>query len=115
MKFSIYVVAGAAPAFLSLLAQSFVLPSPTENCSTFTEAISSSLADQQITVINTTLVLSNSTSQNIYEYCLVNAQVAYTKNDTLSFQMYLPDASAWTGRFMAVGEIVQHSLSYGKV
>jgi hypothetical protein len=108
MKLSIYPVAltVAALSYLFPLAHSFVHPSPTKNCSNFAGAIAKSLAGQQTTIINTTLVPSNSTSKNIYEYCLVNAQVAYTRNDTLVFQMYLPDSAAYTGRFMAVGKLM---------
>jgi hypothetical protein len=116
MKLHIYPVAIAVvvPGLLTSPAHSFVLPNPTKNCSNFAEAIAKSLAGQQTTIINTTLVPATSTSQNVYEYCLVNAQVAYTRNDTLVFQMFLPDAAAYTGRFLAVGEFILCSLLYGE-
>ena len=91
-----------ALVLLFLEVQSFVLPKPTQNCSTFAASLSKSFAGQKITIFNATLVLANSTS-NDYEYCQVVGKVAYGNNDTLNFQVYLPEATAYTGRFMAVG------------
>ncbi|KAH8598407.1 tannase and feruloyl esterase [Bisporella sp. PMI_857] len=84
-------------------AQSSVLPKLTQNCSTLTESLAQSFAGKKVTIINTALIPANSTSGNEYEYCQVIGKVAYTSNNTLNFNVYLPDATAYTGRFMAVG------------
>ncbi|PVI02662.1 tannase and feruloyl esterase [Periconia macrospinosa] len=40
---------------------------------------------------------------NQFPFCRVNAQVAYGNNDTLKFEVWLPDAGSYNKRFMAVG------------
>jgi hypothetical protein len=100
MKFStITSVAATAAFFLSIGAQSIALEKPT-SCSNLTESAASKLQRQSGTIINTTLVAATSSTP---EYCKVIASIAYGKNDTLNFQVYLPAAHNWTGRFMAVG------------
>ena len=92
-----------ALSLLSSAVQSFVLPAPTRDCSTFAATLAKTFAGQTTTIVNATLIPANSTSGNEYEYCQVIGKVAYGGNNTLNFQLYLPDATAYTGRFMAVG------------
>ena len=103
MKLSMIVYVGAS-ALVTSVAQSLVLPKPTQNCSTFAQTISHSFAGQEVTIINSTLVPANSTGSSEFEYCQLYGKIAYAGNNTLNFQVYLPDATAYTGRFMAVGE-----------
>ncbi|KAF8852697.1 tannase and feruloyl esterase [Acephala macrosclerotiorum] len=100
MKLSSYM---ALVALLAALAQSLVLPEPTHNCSTFAQDFTESVASYNATITNSTLVLANSAAGNNYTFCKIFGQVTYEGNNTLNFQLYLPDAPAWTGRFMAVG------------
>lgn len=100
MKLSCLVT--LASLFLGL-GNPFVLPNPTQNCSTFAQDYSESVASQNATIINSTLILANSAAGNNFTFCMVFGQVAYEGNNSLNFQLYLPDATAWTGRFVAVG------------
>jgi hypothetical protein len=99
MKFSSF----SLNAWLLAAAQSFVLSKPTQNCSTFAQNIQRSFASKKVTISSSTLIASNATSTNEFDYCEVVGKVAYTDNDTLNFLVYLPDVEAYTGRFMAVG------------
>lgn len=103
MKFSSNAVLWVTTLLFSDV-DSFVLPKPTQNCSTFAESLAKSFASQKVTIMNSTLIPANSTSSNEHEYCQLVGKVAYTNNDTLNFQVYLPDATAYAGRFMAVGK-----------
>lgn len=44
---------------------------------------------------------------NQVAFCQVVASVAYGGNETLNFQLWLPDTSMYKGRFMAVGEVFE--------
>lgn len=100
MKLSYFMALVALVA----LAQSLVLPELIQNCSTFAKDFTESMTSQNATIINSTLVPANSAAGNNYTFCKVLGQVAYEGNNTLNFQLYLPEAMAWTGRFMAVGQ-----------
>ncbi|PVH72277.1 tannase and feruloyl esterase [Cadophora sp. DSE1049] len=100
MKLSSFL---ALVALLAALARSLVLPESAQNCFTFAQDFAGSVASQSATLINSTLILANSAAGNNYTFCKIVAQVTYEGNNSLNFQLYLPDATAWTGRFMAVG------------
>ena len=110
MKFSSSVSFWAIALLFSDV-QSFVLLKPTQDCFTLTQSLQKSFRGQDTTILNTTLVPANSVSGNNYEYCQVIGKVAYADNNTLNFQVYLPDATAYTGRFMAVGKFKPYSSS----
>jgi feruloyl esterase len=93
-----------AVALLLPHVKSLVLPKPSQDCSIFAKSLVKSFSGQEITIVNSTLVPANSPNKNEYEYCQVIGKVAYASNDTLNFQVYLPDSTAYNGRFMAVGK-----------
>jgi hypothetical protein len=103
MKFSSSVSRWVIALLLSDV-QSFVLLKPTQDCLTLAQSLQKSFTGQDTAILNTTLVPANSISGNKYEYCQVIGKVAYADNNALNFQVYLPDATAYTGRFMAVGK-----------
>lgn len=103
MKLSIFCL-GALALFPNV--QSLALLKPTQDCSsTFILSLARSFSGQPTIILNATLIPANSRGGNEYDYCQVIGKVAYPSNNTLNFQVYLPEATAYTGRFMAVGKI----------
>ncbi|CZR52794.1 related to feruloyl esterase B precursor [Phialocephala subalpina] len=90
-------------ALIATHVKALVLSTPSQNCSTFAQDFAQSVSSQNATIINSTLVPANSAAGNNYTFCKVYGQVAYAGNDTLNFQLYLPEIEMWSGRFMAVG------------
>lgn len=78
------------------------------DCMTFIQNLS---LPENTTITNTThhqphTVNVTSGSQNIYNkyaFCEVDGIVSYGRNSSLHFSVYLPDATSYNGRFMAVG------------
>ncbi|KAH0029349.1 tannase and feruloyl esterase, partial [Aureobasidium melanogenum] len=78
------------------------------DCVTFIRNLS---LPENTTITNTThhqphTVNVTSGAQNIYNkyaFCEVDGIISYGKNSSLHFSVYLPDALAYNGRFMAVG------------
>lgn len=99
---SIISVATGAVVLVSSYAQAVSLPRYSTCSDLIAKTVASSLASQNCTVISATLIAANG---SIPEYCNVSASVAYGNGDTLNFDLFLPDAANWNGRFMAVGKI----------
>jgi hypothetical protein len=76
---------------------SLTIPRNPQDCNAFSQNAPSI---QNVTLINSTLILAY---ENTSSFCKVLGQVAYGSNDTLNFQLWLPDADSYNGRFMAVG------------
>ncbi|KAI5247141.1 tannase and feruloyl esterase [Aureobasidium subglaciale] len=78
------------------------------DCTSFTRNIT---LPGNTTITNTTYhdthtVIITSGKDNIYNryaFCEVEGVLSYGSNSTLHFSVYLPDASSYNGRFMAVG------------
>ena len=104
MQFSIHVFVWVTFITCHHAVHCFVLPRSTANCSTFEKFLQQSLGGLNTTVTSTVLIAANSSS-NVHDYCQVVGSVAYTSNDSLHFEVWLPDAEAYTGRFMAVGTL----------
>lgn len=83
---------------------SLTLPRSTQDCISFAQTAP---AIQNVTLLNSTLISANnlnlSGTLNSPSFCRVLGQVAYGSNDTLNFQLWLPDPASYNGRFMAVG------------
>jgi feruloyl esterase len=78
------------------------------DCMTFVQNLS---LPENTTITNTThyqphTVNVTSGTQNIYNkyaFCAVDGVISYGSNSSLHFSVYLPDATSYNGRFMAVG------------
>ena len=92
-----------------VLSWTWVLPSPTQSCPSLAALhAASSAVGSGTTLINSTLVpiggLNVSNTVNQVSFCQVLGSVAYGDNETLNFQLWLPDEKIYQGRFMAVGK-----------
>jgi hypothetical protein len=89
--------------------RNWVLPNATQPCSSLALDATSSL-DNGIILINSTFVpigaLSISNTFNQVSFCQVLGSVAYGGNETLNFQLWLPDEGIYQGRFMRVGKLI---------
>jgi hypothetical protein len=60
-----------------------------------------------VSIINATFIaasgLNVSGTLNNVSFCRVFAEVAYGDNDTVGFEVWLPDGTQYNGRFLAVG------------
>ncbi|KAG9744673.1 tannase and feruloyl esterase, partial [Aureobasidium melanogenum] len=103
MKFcTIFVALGA------LSTSNALLTVKNNDCVTFIRNLS---LPENTTITSTThhqphTVNVTNGAQNIYNkyaFCEVDGTISYGKNSSLHFSVYLPDALAYNGRFMAVG------------
>ena len=93
---------------LPFFTQAWVLPAPTKDCSKFAGTAALLFPNGNTTLVNSTLVPEGGVEvlnvTNALAFCRVFGQVSYGGNDTLNFQLWMPDVLAYEGRFMAVGE-----------
>jgi hypothetical protein len=72
------------------------------------------LSQHQGTLINSTLVprdaLNISGVTNEIAFCQIFGYVTYGRNETLNFQLWLPDERIYEQRFMAIGQYINHYL-----
>lgn len=95
--------------FLAILStkQAFAEESKSRACSAFAGNATLSFARSSTVITNSFFVpvgsLNVSNITNIFALCQVTGKVKYGGNETLNFEIWLPDVNAYTGRFMAVG------------
>jgi feruloyl esterase len=86
-------------------AVSSVLPRTSQDCSSFASSVD--LSEYNGSVLNATYHSTNSVNiTNVFNdipFCEVYGTIAYGSNDSLVFALWLPDASSYEQRFMAVG------------
>lgn len=85
------------------LAEASILRNPALACSSLVEHGANIGANIQSATLIPSGGLNVSNVLNNISFCQVVANVPYAPNDTLSFQLWLPDESIYQGRFMAVG------------
>lgn len=101
MKYLASVV-GALPSALSL-----ALRTSTPDCTSF--ATSVDLTEYSATILNSTYhpaqTVNVSTTFNSIPFCEIYGSISYgaNNNDSLAFALWLPDASHYNNRFLAVG------------
>lgn len=89
---------------------SFVPKASVATCSNLATSLGPLFETSGVKITSTTLRPPNATAGNTYEYCAVVGIIHYTpsRNDSLSFNVFLPDPARYTGRFMAVGQSLPH-------
>lgn len=92
-------------ALLLAAAPAIVLANSQLDCTV--SALSGVLAEKQAIIVNATFH-ANGTYQyagasNKLDFCAVDASIAYGKNGTLQFSVWLPSRDQYKSRFMAVG------------
>jgi hypothetical protein len=108
------LVLAALVCCLPFMGSGWVLPSPTTNCSSLLLNAVRTLVQHQGTLINSTLVppdaLNISGVTNEIAFCQIFGYVTYGRNETLNFQLWLPDERIYEQRFMAIGQYINHYL-----
>jgi len=116
MKSSFYLTLACLISSL----RAFDISSTSQKCNAFAQ--SGITGNSSVTLIRSTLIaektLNISSSLNTFAFCRVIAKIAYgsNANDTLNFEVWLPDPEDYNGRFMAVGkfflQLQHHGVHY---
>lgn len=105
-------------ARLAILIASLWLASARDESPCNSARLSASLSDRRVTLINVTNYANNTYelngASNNVPFCAVDASIAYGKNDSLLFSLWLPHESTYKARFIAVGNggmagVIDHS------
>jgi hypothetical protein len=93
---------------LAFATSSITAPAPNKSCLSLTDDTQHLLQTFRATLESSTPIpiggMVVSGVSNRVAFCEVVASVGYGGNETLNFQLWLPDTSIYEGRFMAVGE-----------
>jgi feruloyl esterase len=105
MKFPSFTI-GILPTVLSVNAA----PGSKDPCLSLVHESRSSLLIHDTTLMSSVHVpigaMIISGTANKVAFCQVVGSVAYGGNETLNFELWLPDISIYEGRFMAVGRYI---------
>ncbi|OTA99659.1 hypothetical protein M426DRAFT_67369 [Hypoxylon sp. CI-4A] len=91
---------------IAVQASNSTTPWRIEDCSKFADSLSG-IGDSEAKILNASYVPENSTEfsgiPNAVSLCRLFGQVSYTKNSSVAFELWLPAADKYNGRFLAVG------------
>lgn len=94
-------------SILAICSGTLASPKPTASCSSVVKDARNLLRGWDTTVHSAAAVaaaaMTVSGVSNEAPFCRVVASIAYGGNETLNFELWLPENNAYGGRFMAVG------------
>lgn len=80
------------------------------------ELKASHLQDNDVVVTNVSYieasVLNETGTTNAFSFCRLASRLAYGSNDTLNFEVWLPDDTEYNGRYLTVGTLMHISLEW---